>query len=763
MRIPPLKYVLVMALLCGLQSLRAQQLQGKIQNSEGAGISCVELYVKTTLITTTDATGAFQLSDAWDVPLRLTLKHPDYYVKTVNLTSDDEVLTLLPLDHDPELDPVVISSTYQKASQLIIPTTKVTSETFDAYSPIDIVSALNQTPGVYIQSGALNTNRITIRGVGSRTLYGTNKIRAYYDGIPITNGAGETSIDAFDPESMANVEVVKGPKATQYGTNLGGTLLLNTKHALAGETYIQNNFSVGSFGLLKNRVALGTAEDRYAIQLQYDHLETDGFRDNSRYRRNALLLTSRYQLNTNNEFGVLLNYTNYFAQIPSSIGKTAFETDPSQAAYTWSQAQGYEDNDQVLVGLNYTHRFSERFSNTMAVFYSYLDHYEPRPFNILDEYTNGYGIRTLFAQDFDFFDRQSTLSFGTELYQDAYTWRTIENLYESNDGNGSLEGELLSDNLEKRYTAQLFATTTLQLTGALKLQMGFNLNSTRYQFTDYFNVGDSNTSADRNFDPIFAPNLNLLYQLTSDIKLYANVSRGFNYPSIEETLTPSGLINPDLGPETGYNYELGSAFYTFQGRMHVQLSAYLLDIDNLLVADRVGDDQYIGRNAGQTEHKGVEVAVSFSQLFANGWSLRPYVNAEFSDNRFVNFVDGETDYSGNVLTGVPSTKINGGLQLAYKYFSLNTNVLHIGDMPLDDANTLYSDPYTVLNTKLTYRSDLSPRLSFELHAGINNFTDETYASSVLINAVGFGDSEPRYYYPGDPRNWYGGLKLNYAL
>ncbi|WP_434035913.1 TonB-dependent receptor domain-containing protein [Formosa sp. 4Alg 33] len=276
-------------------------------------------------------------------------------------------------------------------------------------------------------------------------------------------------------------------------------------------------------------------------------------------------------------------------------------------------------------------------------------------------------------------------------------------------------------------------------------------------------MDENNKNADRDFDPIFAPNLNVVYQFTPTLSAYANVSRGFNYPSIEETLTPEGVVNPELGPETGFNYEIGSEIYLFNSALHMQLSAYLLDIDNLLVADRVGEDQYIGRNAGKTEHKGIELSVLYTHMFSNGFYISPYVNAELSDNKFINFVDDDNDYSGNELTGVPDTKINGGIHIGFKNLVLNTNFLHVGDMPLDDANTLNSDPYTVFNAKLSYTKDITEHLFIGLNAGLNNFTDESYASSILINAVGFGNSEPRYYYPGMPRNWFGGIKIGYTI
>ena len=309
----------------------------------------------------------------------------------------------------------------------------------------------------------------------------------------------------------------------------------------------------------------------------------------------------------------------------------------------------------------------------------------------------------------------------------------------------------------------MFATVTIPFTEKFKGQFGLNFNLTHYNFIDEFNEGEANKSAERDFDPIFAPNVNLLYQFTENLSVFFNFSRGFNYPSIEETLTPEGIINPELGPEKGFNYEVGSELFLFKRKLNLQVNAYLIDIEDLLVAERVGDDQFIGRNAGKTEHKGIELQLSYVQPITSTSYISPYVNAEFTQHTFIDFVDGASNFSGNKLTGVPDKKINGGINFGFKNIILNTNFLHIGEIPLNDANLLYSEKYTVFNAKATYKTDLSPAFSIALHAGINNFADEKYASSVLINATGFGNSEPRYYYPGMPRNWFGGLKLLYKI
>ncbi len=749
-------------------ALHAQRIEGFVYAKDSIPVSGVAVFLNSEKLAETNTEGIFVLPARYATPIKLRLIHPKFYISEVQVTQNKSSFKLSPLTQWENLDEVLLSSLPQTDSteqqrEIIIPTETISAEKFDAYSPLVVVSAINETPGVYIQSGAINTNRITIRGVGSRTLYGTNKIRAYFNGIPVTNGGGETIIDYFDAEDMQSIEIIKGPKATQYGTNLGGTLLLYTKPVSAGQSFFKSNLTLGSYGLIKNTVAAATATEKFSAKLNYDHLQTDGFRENNRYNREAMLFTSHYKFNHKSELSVLVNYVDYFAQIPSSISKTAFEEDPRQAAFTWKKAQGFEDNKKILAGLSLTHRFSTSFSNTSSVFYTYLDHYEPRPFNILDEFTNGYGARTVFSKDFLLLEKKTKWDFGGEFYKDQYNWKTIENRYEDNNGNGSLEGALLSDNVEKRDNLNVFATVTIPFTEKFIGQLGLNFNKTRYSFIDVFNQGQDNKNANRDFRPILAPNINLLYQFSANFKAFANFSRGFNYPSIEETLTPDGIINPELGPEKGYNYEVGSEVFLLGKKLHFQVNAYLLDIKDLLVADRVGDDEYIGRNAGKTEHKGIEIQLSYTQPLPYFGYISPYINAEITDHRFVRFVDGDSDFSGKPLTGVPSKKINGGINFQWKNFALNTNFLHIGKIPLNDANLLYSNKYTVLNAMASYKKELFKNLNMELRAGVNNFTDEKYASSVLINATGFGGSEPRFYYPGMPRNWFGGVKIFYRL
>ncbi len=665
-----------------------------------------------------------------------------------------------PKDSITHLDEVILTQeAIPKKATGITSSSKISAKTFERFNPTDIPSAINQISGVYILSGAINTNRITIRGIGARTPYGTNKLRMYFNGIPVTNGTGSSTIEAYDFENLGAVEVIKGPKATAFGSSLGGAIILDTKASVQDKTQLINSFTMGSYNMLKDNLTFSHSEDGFNLSLSYNHLETDGYRQNNQFQRDGFLLNTQFRTGQKSSMALLVNYIDYTANIPSSINQTDFEEDPTRAASNWLAAQGYEANKYILTGLSHTYQFSEHLQNTTSIFYTYLDHYEPRPFNILDEFTNGFGLRSRFTGNWG----KSEFTFGGEFYRDEYNWGTFENLYEENEGNGSLQGAQLSDNTEFRRQFNLFGTLTYPITTQLSAQMGLNLNKTHYDFRDLYNQGGANASAKRNFDAILLPSLGINYQLKNG-SIYTNISRGFSNPSLEETLTPDGIINPDIAQETGINYELGSEWSLFQKRLSANITLYRMNVKNLLVGQRVGEDQYIGRNAGETRHQGLEVDLQYRGKLSRTVTILPYMSYTLNDHSFIDFVDGDEDYSGNPLTGVPKNRLSSGIDFQHNNgLQLNLNHQFVDEIPMTDSNSINSDAYNVFHAKLGFRTAISSHITLGLNAGINNVLDSNYAQSVLINAVGFGGSQPRYYYPGNGRNFFGGVRLNYVF
>ncbi|MFS4492480.1 TonB-dependent receptor family protein [Maribacter sp. 2308TA10-17] len=664
-----------------------------------------------------------------------------------------------------QLDEVILLDALKKKNATgITPSEVISAKTFQNYSPVSMVSAINQIPGVFIFSGALNTNRITVRGIGARTLFGTDKLRMYYEDIPVTDGSGFSSIEQYDLENLSQIEIIKGPKGTSYGSNLGGAIILSPKEALGKSTNFSNNFTAGSFGLLKNNLSFNHYDGELRLGFQYGHMETDGYRQNSNFERDGMLLNASFQLNDKNKISLLANHIDFRAQIPSSLGATAFAEDPQQATFTWRVSQGFEDNNSTLVGLSYAHKFNEKFENSTSIFYNYLDKTEAAPFGILNEITKGFGFRTRFSGAFSLLEKNADYTFGAELFKDEYDWDRFKNLWEENNGNGSVKGEYVSRNKEFRSQWNAFGTLLLPFSSKFSAQFGLNINQTQYDYRDLFNSGAENKSADRNFKAILLPSLNLEYAFSENQIVYANLSRGFSNPTLEETLTPDGVVNPDIAQETGTNYELGTNLSLDEGRFTINLAIYQMNIKNLLVGERIDEDQFVGKNAGKTSHRGLEIGLNYTWTISENFQLSPFVNFTLTDHNFVEFVDKENDFSGNQLTGVPKQRRTAGIQLhLFENFYWNTTHSHVSEIPLTDASNLFSEPYTIFNTRMGYLKKLSEKFTIGVDFGINNVLDKVYAQSVLINTRGFGGGEPRYFYPGDKRNFYGSIRLGYKL
>ena len=657
---------------------------------------------------------------------------------------------------------IVLISHSNKRAIGITNSTRISAETFETFSPLEITNSINQIPGLYALSGAINTNRVTIRGVGARTPFGTDKLRMYFNNIPVTNGTGTSVIETFDLENLGSLEDIKGPKGTHYGANLGGAILLNSKSFSEEQTRLINNLTVGSYGLFKDNINFQSASKNFSIQLAYNHTETNGYRENNNFNRDGIFLNTEYKLNDKNRIGLLVNYIDIFAQIPSTLSQTNFDEDPTQAAANWLAAQGFEDYTYSLIGVFYKGKLSDKLENTTSLFSTFSDNYEARPFNIISESTLGYGLKSQFEGSFSTQQRKGSYSFGVELYRDEYEWATFRNEFRDNSGNGSLQGDQLSDN--KEYRNQVYFTSSFLYPISNKLQAQFNLglNTTSFDFDDIFNTGTDNQSASRSFDPILLPSLSLNYVFSPFYNLNFNVSRGFSNPSLEETLTPDGVINPDIEQEKGMSYELSSNLRLLDNSLLIDLSLYRMDINDLLVAERIDQDQFIGRNAGKTRHQGIELNVDYSTPFVYQSTFKPFVRYTLNNHTFVDFVDEDNDFSGNNFTGVPKNKLDAGFYWFLKGFYWNVTYQFVDEIPLTDANTLNSDDFSLFNTKLGYQTTLK-KFTLGFSFGINNLLNERYARSVLINAVGFGGAEPRYFYPGDNRNYYGSFSINYRL
>ena len=118
------------------------------------------------------------------------------------------------------------------------------------------------------------------------------------------------------------------------------------------------------------------------------------------------------------------------------------------------------------------------------------------------------------------------------------------------------------------------------------------------------------------------------------------------------------------------------------------------------------------------------------------------------------------DFATNIASGryhAPVIK-DSDYEVSYGE-SLRTMDEHVdsGSNPNEMAEAVYKIIQTP-NPKIHYKA-----LELNIYGGVNNALNEHYAASIVTNAVGFGSQSPRYYYPGNPRNYYGGIQLSYLF
>ncbi len=649
------------------------------------------------------------------------------------------------------LDEITIAAFYTPYSlkNIPAPVNLITTDQLLIGDAITPVEAINRVPGILMHHGTLNTNRLSIRGIGSRSPYSTNKIKAYFGEIPLTSGDGETTLEDLENTAIERIEIIKGPASSLYGAGLGGTMLFYPK--TVASDFVKNQSTIASFGTFKNVTSAGLNQNKFRLFTLYSDLKSDGFRENNSTHRQNILFNTQINPDKKITGSLLMKLTKMKAFIPSSLDYKTFRESPHIAAANWQNIEGFEEYLSGQLGASISTKFSNQSKVSLSVFGQFRNADELRPFNKLEETSKVIGSRGNFQKQFIFNNWKFNLVTGFELFRENYEWKTHSN---SN-------ADLLSDNTEKRGYENLYFQSEFRKNDRFIISAGLNINRTGYVYNDFF-PSDGDQSGKFTYDPVLSPRLGFNYQLSDELSIFGNISHGFSPPTLEETLLPEGTINHEIKPEQGWNFEAGFRS-KISNRFSLDMSYYRIYVSDLLVARRTGEDAYVGVNAGKSLHTGLETAflwvITKPATFP---SIEIFGNSTFADFRFTDFIDNGKDYSGNHLPGTARTINN--IALLFKpnsNLTANFSNRYVGAMYGDDANYMQSQYYTISNFNLGYKIRIK-KLYIEFKTGINNLFDKKYAAMLAINAPSFGGNAPRLYYPGNPRNYFASIIIEFS-
>lgn len=634
-----------------------------------------------------------------------------------------------------ETHPVLIYST----ASLSYTSSRIDHQALSRLNEPIIEPLLNSTPGLWMQSGTLNTNRISIRGVGYREPFATTGIKVYLDEIPLTNGAGEASIEDIHPFVLSGIEILRGPASALWGAGLGGMILL--KSEIPNENKLQARVQAGPYGRVQSdqHVSLRYGKnDQWGTALHYQYLNDDGFRDNNQYNKHSFSWMQHWRNEKGWSVQSFLHGLVLKAFIPSSITLADYTDHPERAAPTWAMVKGNEDYTKWITGLTFGYASKKQWVYRGSVFGTWFRSDEVRPFNVLDEANTAFGTRHRFAWQIQ---RAGHITAGVEYYREQYDASTFETLP------GGIRGEQLTDAQDHRSYLHMFCQSQWNVIKRGHVFAGLSSALSRL----------SDETASVNVPASVFPTAGIQYALSHRIAISAALSRGYSALSLSQVLNSDGTIQSDIKPETGWSREVSIALNQ-DHHISAKLTGYIMDIRNTIITRRIMDDIFERYNGGETQHRGIEAEWKISDKRQRYIWTSSYT---FNDHVFSEFNDGGVDFSGKTLPGIPTHRLfqTLGLQISQTlFFSLSHH--WVSDVYLNDANTARGSGYHLLNSSVDYRFNTGEKLQWVTSMHLHNVFDTNYSPMFQINAPGV---MPRYYYPGKPRSVYVSVGVEYKI
>ena len=620
--------------------------------------------------------------------------------------------------------------------------------------------ALAAIPGVQVDNRfnyALG-ERISIRGFGSRAQFGVRGVRVLLDGIPMTTADGQTTLNNVDVASLARVEVVRGPASALHGNASGGVIQLESDrgdefaHRRAGG---EARYSAGADGLSRFQITTRSSSPRIFAVVTASQLKYDGYRDwNTADNTHVNFHVGQYlEAGTLNFLG---NFVDYTAKNPGGLPRDSATLKPFMAwpnnktrfltGESGWQAQGGVTWRQELRGavLNLSgHALTRSIDNPI-----------PQTIVVIDREAGGLRAALSGAPGSSGLD----VAGGVEWQVQSDERRNYVNT-----PNTGARGAITLDQKEHVSNSAAFLQLSTPLLDVVDLMAGVRFDRVRFEANDRIATATNpDDSGDRTMSAT-SPSVGLTWRPAPLLDLFANFSTSFETPTTSELANQqsgAGGFNPALEPQRTRSVEVG-----LNGRIRIagvagsyQLTTYRANVDDALIPFEVASSpgrQYF-RNAGSTEHRGLEVGTSL--VLPRRLSLRgafTHTQARF-DSYSVTTGTTTTVYDGNSLPGVAPNRGDVTLGWHPSRLFIDWEIRASSRMPVNDANSERADAWVIHGARAGVIDIVAGPLRLAPHVGVFNLLDRRYMTSVVVNAFG-----GRYYEPGPPRSFYAGMSARF--
>ena len=595
----------------------------------------------------------------------------------INIALPDVVVTAHPIVEEIQLD------AFSSTSAL------VTEDQLRDQNAVDLAAALRRTPGVQISRynpvGAFGGDQggaVYIRGMGvSRP---GSEIKTYIDDIPFYMGVwGHPLLDLLPVNGMQSITVYKSPQPQINGNNFA-SINLETKRATEDGIHGDGRLSGGSFGTVIEQANVVGRTGPVDFMLAQGYAKSNGDRPNSDGELKNVMGRIGTQFDSHWRADVSVLYVDNKA------------SDPQDARGTINPITPEYKSQATMLTASVSHKY-ENLSGSLKI---YRNQGHGDLYN--DNRSGGWGT---FFTDFDMS--------GVRLKEQVSLWTGGSVLagLDVDKISGKVKGQFTGPFTGEAENMPNFRTTSpyLAVSQDIKVNEVWNLVPSAgirfYRHSEYESKS--------------APHAGLSL-VSEKATIFANVSKGINYPGLEtpaiQAALPflfTGTSWKQLSPEELNHAEIGLKLSPIDGTQ-VDISVFNDQIKNRYVYDFAHSTTFF--NLGGYHTNGAELSIK--QTLGQGWTA--FGGLTLLDPSINNLpYTPKTAFTAGLNGNVGLVKIAIDAQYQSQVFALNR------DRNISNPNTEKVASFTVVNVRGSYPLPALGKKG-EIFVALDNLLDEKY-------------------------------------
>lgn len=417
---------------------------------------------------------------------------------------------------------------------------------------------------------------ISIRGLSGSTA----RMMVLIDGHPQYAGIfGHPISDAYQSLLADKIEVLRGPASVLYGSNaMGGVVNIMTRKMHKDGVHTNFHAGYGSYNTLETELTNMVRKGRFSSVISGSYNRTDGHRADMNFEQYGGYAKVGYDITDNWNMYADVNVTHFNASYPGPVSAPLID--------------GYQRITRGATSLALSNDYGNT-SGGLSFFYNWGNHW------INDGYTPSAGET---SQNGRFKSRDNMM--GLSLYQSTQFFKGNRITFGFDwfrYGGKAWTDYVAGENVGTRR--DLVDKHEDEIAGYVDFRQDIGRWLT-------FNAGLRVDNHSR-IGTEWVPQAGLAFHLPHSIELKASATKGFRYPILREMyMFPPQ--NPDLKPESMWNYEIAMSQTLLNGRLTYGVNVFYIDgKDLIMLLPNPHGSGMLNQNSGNIENTGVELQAAY--------------------------------------------------------------------------------------------------------------------------------------------------------